>query len=297
MKEKIVIALGGNALGNNPQEQLELVKNTAKSIVNMIKLGYDVIISHGNGPQVGQIHIKTEYPFPESGAMSQGYIGYHLQQAIKNELIKNKINKEVVSLITQVLVDKNDTAFSNPTKPIGAFFTEEEIKKTGYKYIEDSGRGYRRVVASPNPLEIIELKSIKQLIDNGCVIIASGGGGIPVILEDGEYKGIASVIDKDKTSALLAKEIGAHKLIILTGVDTVFINYNKPNQEALNNITISQAKRYIEEGHFAKGSMLPKIEAAIEFLEKSNKGSVLITSLENAHLALQGNTGTNIIRG
>lgn len=295
MKEKVVIALGGNALGNNPFEQLELVKSTAKSIVEMVKAGYDVVVSHGNGPQVGDIHIKTNYPFAESGAMSQGYIGYHLQQAIKNELILNNIDKQVVSVVTQVLVDENDEAFKNPTKPVGKFYTEEEIKETGFDYIEDSGRGYRRVVPSPEPIEIVELQVIKELVDKGHIVIAAGGGGIPVIKKDKLYVGVAAVIDKDKTTSKLASDLKANKLIILTAVDKVFINYNKPNQKALDEITVEEAKKYIEEGHFAKGSMLPKIEAALQFL-KHTDSKALITSLENAKDALTGNTGTIIKR-
>lgn len=295
MNKKVVIALGGNALGNNPIEQLELVKHTAIAIVSMIKNGYKVIVSHGNGPQVGAIHIKTEYPFAESGAMSQGYIGYHLQQAIKNELAKVGINKTVVSLVTQVLVDKNDPAFSNPTKPVGAFYSEEEIKKTGYDYVEDSGRGYRRVVASPEPLKIIELDAIKELIEKDTVVIACGGGGIPVIKTDKGLEGIPAVIDKDKTSAKLAIDIEADNLIILTAVEKVYINYNKANQEALSNIDVDKALKYIEEGHFAKGSMLPKVEASLKFLEKVD-GRAIITSLEKAGLAIEGKTGTIITR-
>lgn len=295
MKEKVVIALGGNALGNDPFEQLELVKSTAKSIVDMVKAGYDVVVSHGNGPQVGDIHVKTNYPFAESGAMSQGYIGYHLQQAIKNELILNNIDKQVVSVVTQVLVDENDEAFKNPTKPVGKFYTEEEIKETGFDYIEDSGRGYRRVVPSPEPIEIVELQVIKELVDKGHIVIAAGGGGIPVIKKDELYIGVAAVIDKDKTTSKLAADLKANKLIILTAVDKVFINYNKPNQKALDEITVEEAKKYIDEGHFAKGSMLPKIEAALQFLKHADS-KALITSLENAKDALTGNTGTIIKR-
>ena len=295
MNKKVVIALGGNALGNNPQEQLELVKNTAKSIVEMIVQGYQVVVSHGNGPQVGQIHIKTEYPFPESGAMSQGYIGYHLQQAIKNELLNRGIEKEVVSLVTQVLVDKEDEAFRNPTKPVGAFYTEEEIKKTGYEYIEDSGRGYRRVVASPKPIKILEIDSIKKMVESGAVVIACGGGGIPVIKTENGYEGIAAVIDKDRTTSKLAIDLEAENLFILTAVDRVCINFNKPNQKEIAEMTVEETLQYIKEEHFAKGSMLPKVEAALEFLDKVD-GKALITSLENASRALTGETGTIIKR-
>lgn len=294
MKQKVVIALGGNALGNNPQEQLALVKETAKSIVAMVKNGFEVVVSHGNGPQVGDIHIKTEYPFPESGAMSQGYIGYHLQQAIQNELQAANIQKNVVALVTQVVVDPQDPAFSNPTKPVGKFYSLEEIQATGFTFVEDSGRGYRRVVPSPNPQEIVELETIKQLVDAGNLVIACGGGGIPVIRTALGLEGVSAVIDKDKTSAKLALDLQANKLVILTAVPQVCINFNKPNQQALEQITVSQAQQYISEGHFAPGSMLPKVEAALSFLA-GTQGAAIITSLENAGEAVQGKNCTSIV--
>lgn len=307
-KERLVIALGGNALGNNPKEQLDLVKNTAKAIVNMAKEGYDIIIGHGNGPQVGMINLAMDYssnseikipymPFAECGAMSQGYIGYHLQQAIREELKKQNIDKNVVTLITQVIVDKDDDAFVNLTKPIGMFYTKEKaeeiMKEKGFTFVEDAGRGYRRVVASPLPVEIVELDVIKQLIDNN-IVITIGGGGIPVIKEGDSLIGVDAVIDKDRSSAKLAIDLDADMLVILTAVDKVAINFNKENQEDLSEITIEEAYKYIEEGQFAKGSMLPKVEACLEYVKNKENGKALITSLENASIALLGETGTII---
>ncbi|CAM3073524.1 carbamate kinase [Streptobacillus felis] len=308
MSKRLVIALGGNALGNNPQEQLELVRGTAKAIVSMAKEGYEVIIGHGNGPQVGMINLAMDYaangdvktpymPFAECGAMSQGYIGYHLQQAIREELKNQGINKEVATIVTQVLVDKEDEAFKNLTKPIGMFYTkevaEEIAKEKGFTFVEDAGRGYRRVVASPKPVKIIELNVVKQLVEAGNIVITVGGGGIPVIETETGLKGVDAVIDKDKSSAKLAQDLNADMLVILTAVDRVCINFNKPNQEELAELTIEDALRYIEEGHFAKGSMLPKVEACLDFVKNSD-GNALITSLENAAIALQGKTGTLI---
>ena len=309
MKKRLVIALGGNALGNNAQEQLSLVKNTAKTIVDLTEEGFDVIIGHGNGPQVGMINLAMDFasnsgantpymPFPECGAMSQGYIGYHLQQAIKEELNRRGIDKEVASIVTQVVVDKNDNAFKNPTKPVGMFYSKEEAdklaKEKGFVFKEDSGRGYRRVVPSPEPKEIVELKVIKELVDNGNIVIAVGGGGIPVIKTTYGYKGVASVIDKDKSSCKLAKDLGAEMLVILTAVDRVCINFNKPNQQELACINLEEAKKYVEEGHFAPGSMLPKIEACMDFVESGDGSEALITSLEKAKEAINGLTGTII---
>lgn len=243
---KIVVALGGNALGQSPEEQLELVKGTAKSLVSLIQKGYEVVISHGNGPQVGSINLGLNYaaengqgpafPFPECGAMSQAYIGYQLQESLLNELHALNIDKQVVTLVTQVEVAGDDQAFNNPTKPIGLFYTKEQAEQTmeekGYKFVEDSGRGYRRVVPSPMPINIVELDSIETLIKHGTLVIAAGGGGIPVVKEEGNYKGVDAVIDKDKTSALLAAHLKSDQLIILTAVDYVYINYGKDNQEA-----------------------------------------------------------------
>jgi len=305
---KIVIALGGNALGSTPEEQKKLVKTTANHIADLIQQGHDVVITHGNGPQVGMINLATEeahktvntpaIPFPECGAMSQGYIGYHLQNAIEEELNKRNINKNCASIITQVLVDKNDEAFSNPTKPIGSFYTKEEAKNLeatqNITFKEDAGRGYRRVIASPKPLKIIELNVIKDMIDKGNVVIACGGGGIPVIEENG-LQGIDAVIDKDKTSAKLAEDLNADLLIILTAVDKVAINYGKENQTNLNILTTDDANKYIEKNEFAPGSILPKIEACLDFVNSTNK-TAIITSLDKAKEAINGNSGTIIIK-
>ena len=306
---KIVIALGGNALGKTPEEQLKLVQNTAKSIVEIVKEGHEVIIAHGNGPQVGMINLAMDFacennagtpnmPFAECGAMSQGYIGYHLQQSISEELRKNNINKDCVTLITQVEVDKNDKAFNNPTKPVGMFYSKEDAlkieKEKGYTFVEDAGRGYRRVVPSPKPINIIELNVIKHLIENNNIVIAVGGGGIPVIKTENGYVGTDAVIDKDLSSAKLATQLNADILLILTAVDKVYINYNKENQESLDEITLEEAQKYIEEGQFAKGSMLPKVEACMNFVKSYPEGKAIITSLDNAREALLGKTGTVI---
>lgn len=307
-KKRLVIALGGNALGNTPEEQLELVTRTAESIVDLSE-EYDLAVGHGNGPQVGMINNAFEYaalngagtpamPFPECGAMSQGYIGYHLQQSIRNELKKRGIEKNVASVLTQVLVDENDEAFKNPTKPIGAFLTkeasEEIAKEKGYTFVEDAGRGYRRVVASPLPKEIVELDVVNNLIENNNIVITVGGGGIPVVEKEDKLEGIPAVIDKDRSSALLAQELKADMLVILTAVDQVMINFGKENEEAIKEMTIEEANKYIGEEQFAKGSMLPKVEACMEFVENTENGVALITSLEKAAEALKGQTGTII---
>ena len=307
MSKRIVIALGGNALGNNPEEQLELVKNTAKAIVDLIKEGHEIMIGH----EVGMINLAMEYasqegantptmPFPECGAMSQGYIGYHLQQAIGNELKRENIDKCCVTVITQVVVDEHDPAFKNPTKPIGSFYTKEDAEKIekekGYTFVEDSGRGYRRVVASPKPVEIVESNVIEKIVATGNIVITVGGGGIPVIkTNNGELKGVPAVIDKDSSSAKLAQDLAADMLIILTAVEKVAINFNKPDQKDLSSMTLKECEKYISEGHFAKGSMLPKVEACKKFVEESPKNAVaIITSLEKAAEAIRGETGTTI---
>ena len=309
MGKKIVIALGGNALGNNAKEQLELVKNTASSIVKLVKDGNDVIVAHGNGPQVGMINLAMEYssnnggntpamPFPECGAMSQGYIGYHLQQSIQKELKDNGLNKPCATIVTQVIVDENDDAFKNPTKPIGSFYSEEEAKKimeeTGYTFVEDAGRGYRRVVASPKPVDIVELDVVEQLVDNGNVVITVGGGGIPVIKKGNGLEGVPAVIDKDRSSAKLASLLKADVLLILTAVEKVSINFNKPDQLDLSELTLNEANKYIAEGQFAKGSMLPKVEACMDFINGNPEGTAIITSLDKALDAIHGDTGTII---
>ena len=306
-KKKIVIALGGNALGNTALEQQELVKETAKPIVDLIEAGNEVIISHGNGPQVGIINlgmstayeagaIKGEMPFPECGAMSQAYIGYHLQNAIGNELTKRGINKPVCTIITRSIVDEKDPAFQKPTKPIGAFYDKETsdkiAKEKGFTMIEDAGRGYRRVVPSPKPIDIIEKHSIKALAEAGHVVICVGGGGIPVINKDGQILGVPAVIDKDFGASRLASIIKADALFILTAVDRVMINYKKPDQKELTEMTIEEAEKYIGENQFAPGSMLPKVKACIEFAKSG--GEAVIANLKNAALALKGESGTKI---
>lgn len=309
---KIVIALGGNALGNTPEEQMDRLESVAKIIVKLIKEGNEIVLTHGNGPQVGQISLAMEYasakvdtpimPFAECGSMSQGYIGYQLQQALQDEMERQKVKKDCATLITQVLVDASDPAFKNPTKPIGAFYTLEEAKKEekekGYTFMEDAGRGYRRVVASPKPIDIIEKRAISKLIDSGIVVIACGGGGIPVIKNDKHelLEGVDAVIDKDLSSALLAKLIDADILLILTSIDKVYLNFGTDKQVGLSKITVDEAKNYIKTNEFAKGSMLPKIEACIAFTENTNKEAI-ISSLENASLALEDNIGTKIVGG
>lgn len=304
--KKIVLALGGNALGNTPEEQKEAVKITAKSIVDLVEQGNKVIVSHGNGPQVGMINLAmdiaskseaqtAEMPFPECGAMSQGYIGYHLQNAIQNELLARKMDQTVASVVTQVLVNKDDPAFENPTKPIGSFYSKEaadEMIEKGFVFKEDAGRGYRRVVPSPKPVDIIEKEAVELLYNNGMIVIAAGGGGVPVISENGALEGVAAVIDKDFTSAKLAELVDADTLIILTAVEKVAIKFGQPDQEWLSELSIEQAEQYLADKEFAEGSMKPKIEAALGFVKAKEGGSALITSLEQAFDALAGKTGT-----
>ncbi len=305
MGKRIVIALGGNALGNTPYEQLALVTETAKPIVDLIEQGNEVIIAHGNGPQVGMINlgmataaeakaIKSDMPFPECGAMSQGYIGYHLQNAIGNELAARGMKKDVATIVTQVLVDENDPAFQNPTKPVGAFYDKETAeriaKEKGYTMVEDAGRGYRQVVPSPKPIDVIEKNTVNALIKDGCVVITVGGGGIPVVRKDGKLYGTPAVIDKDFASAKLAELVHADALVILTAVDRVCINWGKPNQQSLDEMSVADAGKYCEEGHFAPGSMLPKVKAAISFAKTG--GTAIIASLENAGKAVKGESGT-----
>lgn len=302
---KVVIALGGNALGQTVEEQKTNARITAKGIVDIIKDGHDVIITHGNGPQVGLINLAfseakkannkvCEMPFSECGAMSQGYIGYHLQNAIQNELNEAKINKNVTCVITQVLVSLDDEAFKNPTKPIGSFYSKDEAMKLPYPVKEDAGRGYRRVIASPKPVRIIEVEQINSLVNAGFVVIACGGGGIPVIEEKGILKGIDAVIDKDYASSKLASEVNADALLILTAVDHVSINFNKENEKALTNVSIEEMEKYNLEGHFYAGSMKPKVEASIDFVKGNNNHLAIITSIDQASKALKGLSGTKI---
>ena len=308
---KIVIALGGNALGKSPQEQLTLLKSVATTIVNLVKEGNQIVLTHGNGPQVGQIFLAMDYssngdagtpkmPFPECGSMSQGYIGYQLQQCIQDELEHQGIVRDCATLITQVLVDPMDSAFNNPTKPIGMFYSKEEAMKIqqdkGYIFVEDAGRGYRRVVPSPKPKDIIEKNVIKLLVNNNNIVIAAGGGGIPVIKTDKIelLEGVEAVIDKDKTAALLANLIDADMLLILTAVDKVCLNYNTDNQVGLDCIYDDEISKYVEQGHFASGSMLPKVLACASYLKDKDDGVAIITSLSKAINALKGETGTVI---
>lgn len=305
---KVVVALGGNALGKSPEEQLKLVKNTASSLIGLIDAGNQVVISHGNGPQVGAINLgmnfaaengKTAaFPFPECGAMSQGYIGYHLQQSLQNELHKRWMNKNVATIVTQIAVDPQDPAFNNPSKPVGDFYTKEQAeqieKEKGYTFKEDAGRGYRQVVPSPLPKKIMELNSINTLIESGDLVIAGGGGGVPVIMTDDGLQGVPAVIDKDRSSALLADQISADKLIILTAVDYVYVNYGKPDEKVLKALTIDEAHKYMDEKQFAAGSMLPKIEACLSFVEGHPEREAIITSLNGLDDALAGKVGTVI---
>ena len=311
--KKVVVALGGNALQESgkpatAEAQLQVVEDTTKYIADLIEDDYSVIIAHGNGPQVGRIVIQNELadsvtpamPFDVCGAMSQGMIGYHIQQALKNELVKRNNHKPVTTVVTQVVVEKTDSAFTNPTKPIGPFYTKEEADKLklekGYDIVEDAGRGYRRVVASPRPVKIVEIDSVKSLIDSGAVVITVGGGGIPVVEEAGKLTGVAAVIDKDLASEKLAEDIDADMLLILTAVDKVSLNFGKPNQTDLDKMTVEEAKKYIQEGHFAKGSMLPKIEAAVQFAESKEGRIAIISTLDNCLEAIKGTKGTQIYK-
>ncbi len=299
---KYVVSLGGNALGNNPSEQKQALVKVADAITGLIMDGHEVAIVHGNGPQVGMINLAFEtsketpnMPFPECGAMSEGYIGYHIQNALYNSFKQNNINKSVVTLISQVLVDPQDPLFLHPSKPIGSFYTKEQAeqisKEKGYIMKEDAGRGYRRVVPSPLPIDIIEKESIKTLLDNGQVVICAGGGGIPVIKQDNKLEGVAAVIDKDYASSKLASLIDADYLVILTAVDNVHLNHGKENEVILKDVKKGDMAKYLEEGHFAKGSMYPKVQAVLNFLKDNNKTAV-IASLDNAKEAFKLKAGT-----
>ncbi|MBZ7364810.1 carbamate kinase [Klebsiella grimontii] len=306
MSKKIVLALGGNALGDDLAGQMQAVRHTARTIVDLIALGHQVVVTHGNGPQVGMINqafeaaAKTEahtpmLPMSVCVALSQGYIGYDLQNAIREELLSRQLDIPVATLITQVEVDANDEAFLNPTKPIGSFFSKEEAEKlsqNGYIMKEDAGRGYRRVVASPKPVDIIEKQTVKALMDDCHVVITVGGGGIPVIREGNHLRGASAVIDKDWASAKLAETIDADLLIILTAVEKVAINFGKPDEQWLDNLSLRDAERFIAEGHFAKGSMLPKVEAAAAFARSRPGRQALITMLSKAKEGIEGKTGT-----
>lgn len=314
INRKIVVALGGNAiLSSDPsaQAQKAALVQTAKHLVKLIKNGDDLIITHGNGPQVGNLLLQNlaancdknpAFPLDSLVAMTEGSIGFWLQNALENELTKEKIDKEVVSVVTQVIVDKDDPAFANLTKPIGPFYTEEEAKieseKTGATFKEDAGRGWRKVVASPKPIGIKEIETIRTLLKAGEVVVAGGGGGIPVIREeDGTLTGVEAVIDKDFASQTLAELVDADVFIVLTGVDYVFINFNKPDQKKLEKVTISELEEYIAQGQFAPGSMLPKVEAAMAFVNHKPNAKAVITSLENLGALLESGSGTVIEQG
>lgn len=307
---RIVIALGGNALGKTPEEQLRLVKETAKQIVKIVKDGHEVVVVHGNGPQVGMINLAFDnayqnkagtplMPFAECGAMSQGYIGYHLQQAIGECLRLEGLHKNCATIITQVEVDESDKAFQNPTKPVGMFYSQEQAKsieeEKGYTFVEDAGRGYRRVVPSPKPVSILEEKVVSELVERGNIVITCGGGGIPVVKTKDGYKGVDAVIDKDFAACRLAMMIEADILLILTAVEKVCIKYNTPEVEEIDIMDIDTADKYIQDGEFAKGSMLPKVEACVSFVKERPSGVAIISSLSEGIEALNEKTGTRII--
>jgi len=308
--KRVVLALGGNALGDNLHQQMIAVKTAAVAIADLIEDGYEVILTHGNGPQVGMINLAMEtaakvdeslfyIPMSVCVAMSQGYIGYDIQNSLREELLSRNIQKPVATIITQTLVDADDPAFKNPTKPIGSFYSREEadeMTKRGYDMKEDAGRGFRRVVASPKPIGIIESNTVRALLDAGQIPVAVGGGGIPVKKTDERHlKGTSAVVDKDFASAKLAEELEADMLVILTAVEKVAINFGKPEQKWLSEMTVNEAQQYIGQGHFAPGSMLPKVEAAISFVSSGENRKALITMLTTAREGLAGKTGTLIL--
>jgi len=307
--KRIVLALGGNALGDNLHDQMIAVKTAAKAIADLIVDGYEVVITHGNGPQVGMINLAMEtaakvdnslfyIPMSVCVAMSQGYIGYDIQNALREELLDREIHKPVATIITQTLVDENDPAFSNPSKPIGAFYSKEEAEEMterGYDMKEDAGRGWRRVVASPMPIGIVESETVAALLQVGQIPVTVGGGGIPVKRTEGRHlKGTSAVVDKDFASAKLAEELNADMLIILTAVEKVAVNYGQPDQKWLSSMTVKEAENYIAEGHFAPGSMLPKVQAALGFVKSGPGRKSMITMLTKARDGLAGKTGTVI---
>jgi carbamate kinase len=309
MKKRIVIALGGNALGENLKEQMEAARGTARAIVDLVEAGHEIVIIHGNGPQVGMIETAFEtaakadrhfpvLPMSVCVALSQGYIGYDLQNVIRKELDSRKMPIPVATIITQVEVDPNDPAFKNPAKPIGGFMTKEEaleMQKRGIAVMEDAGRGWRQVVASPKPVNIIEIETIKAMLAAGQIPVAAGGGGIPVAKkEDGQYHGMGAVIDKDFSAAKLAESLGADLLIILTAVEKVAVNFGKPDQKWLDSLSAAQAEKYISENQFAKGSMLPKVQASLSFVRARPEAKALITLLSKAKDGIEGKTGTII---
>ena len=301
---RIVVALGGNALGNTPAEQREKVAEAAGALVGLIRQGHEIVVAHGNGPQVGMIHlglsraaaegaIRAEMPFPECGAMSQGYIGYHLQNAVLRRLRAEGLPGEVCTLVTQVEVDRSDPAFENPTKPVGAFYSAQEaaarMAAGDGVYKEDAGRGWRKVVPSPLPVNIVEKESVLALLRAGFVVIACGGGGKRA---EGDYEGVPAVIDKDFASECLAEICDADYLFILTAVDRVCVNFNQPDQREIKEMTADEAERWCAEGQFAPGSMLPKVRAAVRFARSKPGRRAVICSLEKATLAMSGESGT-----
>lgn len=311
MSKTIVVALGGNAiLTDDPtaQGQMETLAETSQALVKLIKEGYKLVITHGNGPQVGNLLLQQELadseenpamPLDTSVAMTQGSVGYWLQNKLKEALEAEGINKNVASVVTQVVVDKDDPAFNNPTKPIGPFYTEEEAKQqaeqTGDEFVEDAGRGYRKVVASPKPTNIVERETIQMLVDNDVITISAGGGGIPVVESDKGYTGVEAVIDKDFASAKLASLVEADGLVILTGVDNVYINFNKPDQKKLEEVTVSELREYMDQNQFAAGSMLPKVEAAISYVNNHPAGKAYITSLDNIEAIMDEGSATVVV--
>lgn len=311
MKKRIVVALGGNALGSTLAEQMKAVRQTVKVIADLVEMGHEVVLTHGNGPQVGMINLamselhkadprQSIIPMSVCVAMSQGYIGYDLQSLLRTELLNRNIDRYVTTVITQVRVDEDDPAFGHPDKPIGRFMTLEEVReaeKDGFTFVEDSGRGYRRVVASPKPREIMEVHTVLTLLNAGEIVIAAGGGGIPVVRRGNDLKGVGAVVDKDFASCRLAQDIDADSLIILTAVEKVAVNFGKPDQRWLDRISTGEARRLIEEGQFAAGSMFPKVRAAMEFAGSGKGRSALITLLGKAGEGLAGKTGTVIYEG
>lgn len=311
-KRKIVVALGGNALGDTPEEQICAVRKAAHCITDLVVEGNEVLVGHGNGPQVGMINLAMNYsadkgetgtpniPFAECNAMSEGYIGYHILQAIENEFRTRIVNVPVATIATQVEVDPEDPAFNNPTKPVGSYYSKEQADKLqhekGYRFKEFPGRGYRRIVPSPMPHRIVELDAIKRMSDAGILVITVGGGGIPVIREDNRYVGVSAVIDKDRSCAKLADDVNADMLLILTAVDKVAIHFGEPDQKDLDELTVEMAEELAARGEFGVGSMLPKVEACIDFIEHKNDAVAIITSLEKASQAIEGNAGTRIVK-
>ena len=305
---RIVLAIGGNALGTNLNEQRQIIQETSKSIIDLVEAGHQVILTHGNGPQVGMVHkafsVASEHsaieemPFCECVAMTQGYIGFHLQNAIRNEIVKRALPVWVGALICQVLVDINDEEFASPTKPVGAYLSAEEaerLKAEGVVVMEDAGRGYRRALPSPAPIRLLEGGLIKKMADEGYLLIVSGGGGVPVAEIDGRWTGVDAVVDKDKSSALIASQIEADMLFLLTAVDQVSINFNTPAQVDLGTVSVADMQHYCTEGHFAPGSMLPKIQAALDFVQSGTNRVTLITSLDKALEGIKGRAGTRIV--